>query len=323
MKLRLKRILAIDGGGIRGLIPALVLGEIERRTGRKAGELFDLIVGTSTGGILALALVRPDPTGHKPQYSSADLGNLYLQEGNAIFPKTAFSRLRRPFDKKYPATQLQEILRRYFDETKLSAAVTDVLVTSYEIHLRQPWFFRSRRARQDSAYDFTLWEAALATSAAPTYFEPCHLRNPNGDHWYLIDGGTFANNPALCGYVESRTTNPQSDVLLVSLGTGRYVKPLAYDDAKKWGLLGWARPILDVVFDGVSRTTEFQMAQLLPDVESQKRYFRFQTDLAGVDYPMDDCSPASLKTLEALAKEIITQHSQQIEILCEQLMLAS
>ena len=139
----------------------------------------------------------------------------------------------------------------------------------------------------------------------------------------MIDGGTFANNPALCGYVESRTTDPQADVLLVSLGTGRHVKSLAYSDAKKWGLLGWARPILDVVFDGVSRATEFQMAELLPDVESQKRYFRFQTDLAGVDYPMDDCSPASMKALANFAEGIITEHSQQIDILCEQLMLTS
>src|SRR3954452_14332493 len=80
------RILAIDGGGIRGLIPAVVLADLERRTGRRVAELFDLIAGTSTGGILACALTRPAPDGGQgPAFAAADLIGLYESEGPEIF----------------------------------------------------------------------------------------------------------------------------------------------------------------------------------------------------------------------------------------------
>lgn len=79
------KILSIDGGGIRGIIPALILAEIEQRTGKPICQMFDLIAGTSTGGILALGLTRPDDTG-QPAYRAEDLVRLYKTEGPVIFP---------------------------------------------------------------------------------------------------------------------------------------------------------------------------------------------------------------------------------------------
>ena len=87
------RVLSIDGGGIRGIIPALMLGEIERRTNKPIAELFDLIAGTSTGGILALGLTVPGPDG-KPKYCADELVQLYKEEGPRIFHRPTWHRIR-------------------------------------------------------------------------------------------------------------------------------------------------------------------------------------------------------------------------------------
>ena len=96
---RLYKILAIDGGGIRGIIPATVLMEIERQTGKQIADLFDLIAGTSTGGILAVGLAKPGHDG-RPEYAAADLRELYIQEATTIFPQSFWTKATRPLAEK-------------------------------------------------------------------------------------------------------------------------------------------------------------------------------------------------------------------------------
>src|SRR5204863_755766 len=124
---------------------------------------------------------------------------------------------------------------------------------------RYPFFFKSWRAQEDATLDFPMRLAARATSAAPTYFEALRLETATSAEYYsLIDGGMFANNPAMCAYAEVRRLWPEADVALVSLGTGQLTRPLPWSDIKNWGLVEWARPALDVVFDGVSDATDYQ-----------------------------------------------------------------
>jgi len=168
------RILAIDGGGIRGMIPAIVLAEIERRTGRRTAELFDLIAGTSTGGILACGLTRPGADG-TPAFTAADLIGLYESEGPEIFERRLLKRITSVgglTDERYDDSGLNAALRRYLDGAVLSRTVTDIFITAYDIERRAAFFFRSSRAREDPTYDFTLFGAARATAAAPTDFAP-------------------------------------------------------------------------------------------------------------------------------------------------------
>src|SRR5215472_16325911 len=106
---RLTRILAIDGGGLRGIIPATVLMEIEKRTGKRIARLLDLVAGTSTGGILAVGLAKPGVDGH-PQYSAADLRDLYVAEAKTIFAQSRWRGLCRPLAEKYPARGIDSVL---------------------------------------------------------------------------------------------------------------------------------------------------------------------------------------------------------------------
>src|SRR5919197_214120 len=228
------KILAIDGGGIRGVIPATVLTEIETRMGKRTAELFDLVAGTSTGGILALGLFKPDGNG-RPQYAASELSALYEREGPRIFDRSpwhTFVSLGSLADEKYPADGIEAVLKEYFGDARLKDAVTETLVTSYELESRQPWFFARHKAIEDpAANDFPMRFVARATSAAPTYFEPEELPTTT-PHGGLIDGGVFANNPAMCAYVEMKKLRPEADVLVVSLGTGQHTRPIHYAEAR-------------------------------------------------------------------------------------------
>lgn len=318
------RVLAIDGGGIRGIIPATVLAELERRTQRPVADTFDLIAGTSTGGILALALAVPDADG-RPAYSAERLTDLYVREGPEIFSRSLWRRIRSAdglLDERYPTDGLAQAFAAYFGDVRLRDALTDVLVTAYDIEQRTTFFFKRSKARADERDDFAMREAALATSAAPTYFEPVRLRRGDARPYLsLVDGGVFANNPAMCAYAEAlkregrRPGTPPPDVVMLSLGTGEQTRPFAWSQAKDWGLLEWAKPILDVVFDGVADATDHHLAQLL----GRERYFRLQTRLDAASDDLDDAGEENLQRLKAEAQELLREGADRLDELVERL----
>jgi len=324
------KVLSIDGGGIRGIIPASLLAEIERRLDARIADTFDLIAGTSTGGIIALGLTAPAGDG-TPAHRAAELVDLYKREGKRIFSRSIWheiSAVGTAAEAKYPLTGVEGVLKQYLKDARLKDALTEVLVPAYEIEDRIPWFFSSRMAAADPNYDFPMWQVGRATSAAPTYFEPACIptddpKNERG-YWALVDGGVFANNPAMCALAEATMSyrgahgGEVPDVVVVSLGTGELTRPISYDKAKNWGLLGWARPVLGVVFDGVSKTVDFQVAELCRVTEGQpERYYRLQVDLKnyGSD-DLDDASGTNLLALERLAHDLIARESGKLDAIC-------
>jgi uncharacterized protein len=319
----MKRVLSIDGGGIRGIIPATILSEIEERTDTRIAHLFDLIAGTSTGGILALGLVRPSPDdAQQPHYRASDLVALYEKEGKRIFDRSLWHRfvaLDNLLDEKYDADGLEDVLKQYFEDVPLSAAITETLVTSYELEKRQPWFFARHKSKDRKGYDFKMRFIARATSAAPTYFTPEELTTTR-PHGGLVDGGVYANNPAMCAYVEAKDIyGTDEEVLLVSLGTGQHTRPIHYAEAKDWGLAMWAKPILSVVFDGVSDTVDHQMGILCNSRGGDQRYYRLQTELDVGSDDMDNVTATNLAILKQKAQQIITEQDSEIDELCHKL----
>jgi uncharacterized protein len=310
------KVLSIDGGGIRGLIPALVLAEIERRTGRRIADMFDLIAGTSTGGILATALARRGAD-DRPLYSAEEVADLYVTEGPKIFDRSlvkTVTSLDGLIDEKYDDKGLNAALATFLGDARLKDVLTDVLITAYDLHDRFAFFFRSSRARTDETYDFSLAQAARATSAAPTYFEPVEVTDGAGARTYaLVDGGVFAVNPAMCAHAEVVGAGAELEVL-ASLGTGSQTKRFEFDDAKDWGAIEWVRPLLDMVFDGVADTVDFEAATLAKD-----RYQRFQAALRYSSDALDDASESNLRRLEGDAERLIAERTADIETLCEEI----
>jgi patatin-like phospholipase/acyl hydrolase len=294
------RVLSIDGGGIRGIIPALVLTEVEKRSGKRIWELFDLIAGTSTGGILACALCAPDPL------PAEQLVALYADEGPNIFDRSLWQRIRTAnglLDEKYDATALDRALERFLSDKRLAETKPDLLVPAYNMGDPGPYFFKSRKAREEGE-DFPLSEVARATAAAPTYFEPLELGSQT-----LVDGGVFAANPAMCAFAEVMRFQPAADVVLLSLGTGQRTRKRRFADVKDWGLIEWAKPILDVVFDGVSDAVDYQLQHSL----DEGKYWRLQVELTSASDDLDDANPENIEALRAHAEQLIADRSADID----------
>jgi hypothetical protein len=295
------RVLSIDGGGIRGIIPALVLAELELRTARRVFELFDLIAGTSTGGILACALCAPDPL------PARELIALYEDQGPEIFDRSVWQRVRSGeglLDEKYDAAALDRALARYLPDKKLSEAKPDLIVPAYDTAAPGPYFFKTRRARESAADDHPLSVVARATAAAPTYFEPLRVGEAA-----MIDGGVFAVNPAMCAFAEVLRYEPGAQVSLLSLGTGERTRRRRFEEIEDWGLAEWARPILDVVFDGSSDAVDYQLRHALPE----ERYWRLQVELDDASDDLDDASERNIRALRRHGEKLIEERSGVID----------
>lgn len=295
------RILSIDGGGVRGIIPATVLATLERIAGRPVHELFDLISGTSTGGIIAAALAGPNPP------PASDIADLYIARAPAIFAaspwRSVASLLSSP---KYSATPLEVVLRAQFGDRYLSEARTNLLIPSYDIERREAKLFKSWHAASNPLDNFLLRDVCRATSAAPTYFEPAMIRDLGGRQYACVDGSVYANNPTMCAVASARRLFPAATRLnILSLGVGEQVTPIPYREARTWGALAWARPAINIMLDGLTETVDYQLREAMG---ADTHYVRIQTRLG--DRPnspsdtIDDASSLNIERLIIRAQEV-------------------
>lgn len=305
-------ILSIDGGGIRGIIPATFLCEIEKRTGKPISDLFDLISGTSTGGILAASLTLPDLWG-KPKYTADMIRSSYFEHGEDIFNSSllrSVATIGGLASPKYSPKGLDLMLNRYFGDARLHQTLKEVLITSYDMASSTPWFFKTSFAKQHRSPmdDPLLFQVVRATTAAPTYFPPLNMEGH-----CLVDGGVFACNPSLCAYAQARNMYPdERHFLVVSLGTGLKVHNRPCSQIKNWGIAGWAVPISDIMINSSSASVDYQMRALV----GAENYVRFQVRLGEDATEMDDASPCNMQRLEILAHQAVMLQSNTLDRLC-------
>ncbi|WMT84065.1 patatin-like phospholipase family protein [Wolbachia endosymbiont of Listronotus oregonensis] len=300
-----KYILSVDGGGIRGIIPAIILAEIEKRTRRTIAEIFHLMAGTSTGGIVVAGLCKKD----KPQYSANDLVEFYREYGPYIF-KSSF--LRRSIFSwlncaQYPHKNIESVLDKYFGDNTLQSTLSNVLLTSYDIHNNRPFFFKSWK--EDRNF-IKLKDALRATTAAPTYFTPKYLKI-NHKEMVLVDGGVFANNPAACAYASGKRLFPNDDIVLLSIGTGRTDRSIEYANSKRFGKIGWIKPLIHVMFASSLDAVNYQLNQVIAD-----KYIRIQSQLKIGSPDMDNITSKNIKSLQQEANAMIEDNQKMIEKFC-------
>lgn len=295
------KILSIDGGGIRGIIPVLVLNYLEEKTGSKINELFDFIAGTSTGGLLTLLVNKVNP------YSARDLMSLYEgEQARVIFPKIKHPLRKMLKGPKFEVSGIEAVLENIAGGLTMRDTIKPCVITAYRTEQGNAEFFTNYQPRYAG---ISLTKIARATSAAPTYFEPVYI---DGFGTY-IDGGIAANNPALCAYIEvlkllrQSGINPYSKkIIVVSLGTGVAQHSHNYHEMKNWSVLKWffKGPIIDMFYEGNSTTVEYHLRQLLP----KENYFRFQLNLPQDNKSMqeiDNSDPENIENLKAIAQYYI------------------
>ena len=315
---KLIRILSIDGGGIRGILPAQILVALERKLQEKTknpkvkiADYFDLIAGTSTGGILACAYLMPDKNDiARPRYSAAEAVDLYLSNGGDIFSTSTFQFLKSMggvTDERYSEKAIESILSKYFGDTLLSDLVKPCLITSYDVYNSKAHFFRQHKAKETDGRNFYVRDVARATSAAPTFFEAAHVKSLSELPYPLIDGGVFANNPTLCAYAEGHTVDfgqgvqrrTADDFFIFSLGTGSASKrKLEHKNVKDWGALEWIKPLIDIMMSGVSQTVDYQLKQIYAAIGKPNQYVRIEPEIHNANSDMDDASPKNLTALK-------------------------
>jgi patatin-like phospholipase/acyl hydrolase len=291
------RILSIDGGGVRGLIPGAVIVEIEKRTGKPISQLFDLVSGTSAGGHIALALATPGDDG-KPKWSAEELAAYYREVLT---------------NERYSADGIDSALNEVFGEVKLSEALIEVLITAFEVEGGEPHFFLRSEARNDPKKDHLMSFAARATSAAPTYFEPAAKFNGE-EGMAFLDGALFANNPSMCAFAHAQSLGfDEDEMTIISLGTGAVSRILQYEEVRHWGLANWARPIMDITSQASNRAIDWQLNHIL----RKGHYFRVQPLMSGMRSAIDDARPETIKALEEASTEVISRHSEDLDKLCQ------
>jgi patatin-like phospholipase/acyl hydrolase len=307
------KVLAIDGGGIRGIIPAVILSEIQKRLGMDLHKCFDLISGTSTGGIIALGIGTRCDRGQP--YSPSQLVSLYVENGPAIFKKNFLTPLRNLAGPKYSPDALQSTLVQFFGDTELKTALTPLLISSYDLQGQLPFFFKSHRIAALPQYNWPVVSVARATSAAPTFFPPLQLARGN-ESYALVDGGVYVNNPSMAAYAEARALYPDAtQFMIVSAGTGNRQDQITYATAKGWGLLGWAKQIAPVFMDSVSEAVDYELKSM-----PACTYNRLQLEnLDPASGDMDDVTPQNLANLQTVARNYVASVSRRIDAICAQL----
>ncbi len=323
-----KVILSIDGGGIRGIIPGQVLlhteqllQEITGDKDRRIADHFDLIAGTSTGGILACAYLMPGDDG-KPKYKAPEVVKIYFERGQEIFTNTLMHRIKSlggVLDEKYTSEGIEKALLDYFGDVKLNQLLKPTLITAYDIRRRKTMFFTQHDAH-NSASNFYVRDVTRATASAPGYFQVARIRSMAKKYYPLIDGGVFANNPAMCAYAEVRKASKRdndtvvaAEMAMLSLGTGYACKSHKHKDAEHWGLAEWMVPLVDIMMSGVSETVDYELCQLFDTTGKPEQYVRINGELKNQDDSMDNVDPKNFKALEKFGNNLFKKNKTKIK----------
>ncbi|MFV2060765.1 MAG: patatin-like phospholipase family protein [Gammaproteobacteria bacterium] len=304
------KILSIDGGGIRGIIPGQILVTLEKKLQFKTnnpdariGQYFDLVAGTSTGAILAAVYVCPGENAEL-KFSAQDAVDFYLKNGEKIFRWSFFRKLSTLWsvlNEKFSAKALEETLDKTFGDTKLSELSKPTCIISYDIKKRKPIIFSQHYALKKNE-DFLVKDLLRSSTAAPTYFEAVQIKSLGKRQKILdlVDGGVVANDPTLCAYSEALkfdNVNGLKDMMILSLGSGRELQPYFYCQVKNWGIFRWAKPSLDIALEGGPQMTEYYMKKIASTVKDSK-FYRIQPSLYGADTQMDNASAENIEKLK-------------------------
>ncbi|MGL4904003.1 MAG: patatin-like phospholipase family protein, partial [Cetobacterium sp.] len=290
-----------------------------------------LIVGTSTGGILGALYTSPK------YHTAAEIVKLYKNCGDRIFNKniirriSSFGGILRP---KYSTKALEQLSESLFGDINLSETLKPFMTTSYDLIRAKEIFFDSLNAKRKPLKNFKLKDVVIATSSAPVYFNAKKLISLNNDIYNCIDGGIFANNPALIAYAEARNIDfkksigkdkpsfPGSDdMILISLGTGKKDGYKNYEHLKTEGGAKWMMPIIDILFSAQSNTDDFVLRKIFDSSKNKWNYYRLNPRLYKGSLDLDDKSESNIDKLCQDAHEFIKKNKDKLDDVILQLIL--
>ncbi|XP_030975676.1 patatin-like protein 2 isoform X2 [Quercus lobata] len=346
-------VLSIDGGGIRGIIPGTLLSFLESKLqefdgpNARIADYFDVVAGTSTGGLVTAMLTAPDKD-KLPMYAAKDIINFYLENCPKIFPqsrqKNFVSSLTSWFGAvmgpKYDGKYLRSLTNGLLGNLTVKQTVTDVIIPTFDIKLLQPVIFSTNDAKLNELKNARLADICIGTSAAPTFLPAHYFETKNAEgktrSFDLIDGGVAANNPTMMAITQIRKemlmqsfelpdikpTDYSKRMLVLSLGTGEAKHEEKYTAAKasKWGSLRWvydngAIPLLDVYAEASSDMVDIHVSTLFQAIGCKKNYLRIQDDtLTGDASSVDIATTENLQRLVEIGKELLKRSVSRVNL---------
>lgn len=298
------RILCIDGGGIKGVFPASLLSHIEKITQKSIVKYFDLIVGTSTGGIIALGLGLG--------FSANAILDFYVNDSISIFPSTTFlektkSNFKHWFYRKYSEQPLETVLLELFKNKFLGDSQCRLVIPSFDVNRGDVWLYKTaHHTRLQNDYKERAYRVALATAAAPSYFPS--MTTPSGTP--LIDGGIWANNPCMVSIVEALTilNIPLADISLLSIGTTASPVSVSYWKRQNGGKLSWAKTMSDLLMHGQSVAANNQAELIL----GKDRFLRINPIVESGRFELDSSKKSIISDLAGLGESEARRRSNEI-----------
>ncbi|MBM3631723.1 MAG: hypothetical protein FJX00_01895 [Alphaproteobacteria bacterium] len=323
-------LLSMDGGGILGLFALSVLKYLENKTKRPIYSLFDCIAGVSAGGLIALGLVVPKDNKRTAAYCAEELFEAFQTGAQRIFQKKIrhkipiISTLDSLFSAKYCALTAKKIYTELVGKHTFSQSLTQTIIPAYHIHgtdLKNPRIkvFDSLAIERKKNHDYFMYDIALATSAAPTYFPPhrmhiiTHGKSTLSDH-YFIDGGVAINNPTLLAYEKLRSHYPKSPIHILSLGTGRPSD--SYADIKQDqcpGVWSWFSKIGVLISDPQLSVYEKLLKNARKKDKNVAMFWRIEPLLNASLSQMDNVSDSHLQHIQKISSDSIDYYRHVLD----------
>lgn len=325
------RILSIDGGGIKGIVPAIVLNHLEKRLkllsnnpNARIVDYFDLFSGTSTGAIIIAGLLAPDKH-NRPKYSTEEIINLYIKNGDVIFNSSVLQEIKSVsgiVNVKYEPKGIESIFDEYFGKAQLKDLLKPTLIPVYELSRGKNYFFRQQKAQISERHNYYLKDLLRSATAAITYFPPSQISTVNNKaQRCFIDGGVFANNPALSAYAEFRYHNPElhaKDSMMLSLGTGTQVTHLNCEMTANWGAAEWHHQGSFMISNAISSVSHYQLNAVY---DSRPNYLRLDALFDDAhSSSMDNTKKDYLNYLVSLGETIVNERQTDIEVFAQKLV---
>ena len=325
------RILAIDGGGIKGIVPAVVLLHLENLLKQLTNnpnvtiyDYFDLFSGASTGAIIIAGLLSPD-NNNRPKYSSKEILDLYLENGEIIFNSSLFQEIKSVsgiVNVKYDPEGLVSVFDKYFGKSELKDLLKPSLIPVYDLSRGKNYFFRQQKALTSPRHNYYVKDLLRGAASALTFFPPSQISTVNDqEHRCFIDGGVFANNPALSAYAEFRYHNSKlhaKDTMMLSLGTGRKTTNLDCKVTANWGAAEWLYQGSYLTSNAVSSASDYQLNAVYGN---QSNYLRLDSTFDdNQNSSMDNTDKDYLDYLISLGESIVRDKRSEINTFAEELI---
>nr|GMD57809.1 patatin-like protein 2 [Ipomoea batatas] len=289
----------------------------------RVADYFDVIAGTSTGGLMTTMLAAPNKN-KRPLYAGKDLVPFYKEHGAKIFPsagifetvRDATSLLSGP---KYDGKYLHQLIQNLLGDTRLGQTLTHVVIPTFDIKTFQPTVFTTCDVKDSPEKNAKLSDICIGTSAAPTYFPGHYFETTDANgakvEYNLVDGGVAANNPDPKFLLDNSSNQAIGchRFLILSIGTGtaKYGSKYTAKQAAAWGVLGWlsqgdGNPLIDVFSDASSDMVDYHLATIFRALNAGDNYLRIQEDnLQGTTSSVDVSTPENLNALEQIGKNLL------------------